>query len=138
MRKLLVSLFAVVGATAIVLIACSKNGSRSGSGEEKPTTLKIHMTDNPINAEEVNVDLLQVRVNFRNDSTGWVDLNTNAGIYDLLGLQNGVDTLIASGPIPSNAVKEIRLVLGPNNSIKISGVMHPLMVPSGQQSGFKI
>ena len=61
-----------------------------------------------------------------------------AGIYDLLGLQNGVDTLIASSPLPKEVVKEIRLVLGSENTIKVNGVVFPLIVPSGAESGLKI
>ncbi|MBK6935803.1 MAG: DUF4382 domain-containing protein [Chitinophagaceae bacterium] len=100
--------------------------------------MKIRLTDNPVNAEEVNVDIQQVRVNLQDDSTGWVNLTTNAGIYNLLGLQNGVDTLLASGLLPTNYVKEIRFVLGSANSIKVAGVAYPLTIPSGSESGLKI
>jgi hypothetical protein len=90
-------------------------------------------------AEEVNVDIELVRVKFREDSIGgWMDLQTNAGVYNLLGLQNGVDTLLATGVIPSDEVKEIRLVLGDDNSIKINGIVYPLTIPSGSESGLKI
>ena len=118
--------------TAIVLIACSKENTSTN------TTLKIKLTDAPVNADEVNVDIQQVRVNFRNDSSGWVNLNTIAGVYDLLGLQNGVDTLLATGTIPSNSIKEIRFVLGASNSIKVNGIVYPLTIPSGSESGLKI
>lgn len=117
----------------IILIACQKDNS-----ENKNTTLKVKMTDAPILADSVIVDIRQVRVNFRNDSSGWVDLNTYAGVYDLLQLQNGVDTLLAAGVIPSNDVKEIRFVLGTNNSIVVAGVSYPLTIPSGAESGLKI
>lgn len=118
--------------TAIVLIACSKENTSTN------TTLKIKLTDAPVNADEVNVDIQQVRVNFRNDSSGWVNLNTIAGVYDLLGLQNGVDTLLATGTIPSNSIKEISFVLGASNSIKVNGIVYPLTIPSGSESGLKI
>lgn len=114
--------------------ACSKDKSGSGG-----STVKIRLTDNPFQADEMNVDIQQVRVKFNDDSLhGWADLNTNAGVYDLLGLQNGVDTLLAMGTIPTNTVKEIRFVLGANNSIKIGGVVFPLSIPSGSESGLKI
>ncbi len=118
---------------SIVLIACSKDNT------DKTTTLKIRLTDNPVAAEEVNVDIQQVRVKFNEDSIqGWTNLDTHAGVYDLLGLQNGVDTLLAVGVIPTNVVKEIRFVLGTNNSIKVAGVTYPLTIPSGAESGLKI
>lgn len=132
MRRILISVVATAILATVIFIACQKENNSQN------TTLKVRLTDNPINAEEVNVDILQVRVNFRDDSTGWVDLNTNAGIYNLLGLQNGVDTLLATGTVPSGLVKEIRLVLGTDNSIKVSGVVFPLTVPSGSASGLKI
>lgn len=143
MRKILLPVLLVVTVSTVVLIACSK-GNTAGSGDVtggnngQSTTLKVRLTDAPINADSVNVDIRQVRVNFRQDSTGWVDLNTNAGIYDLLGLQNGVDTLLAAGTIPSNSVQEIRLVLGGSNSIVVNGMSYPLTIPSGAESGLKL
>lgn len=135
MRKEFVSILSVTGIAAIVLFACQKESNSNFSGS---TNLKIRLTDAPIDADSVKVDIRQVRVNFRQDSTGWVDLTTNTGIYDLLGLQNGVDTLLASGTIPSNSVQEIRLVLGSANTIVVNGVSYPLTIPSGSESGLKI
>lgn len=119
----------------LLFAACSKDSN------DKPTTLKVRMTDAPILADEVNVDIRAVRVKFRDDpdsNKGWADLNTNVGIYNLLGLQNGIDTLLAIGTIPTNDVKEIRFVLGTNNSIKVAGITYPLTIPSGSESGLKI
>ena len=92
----------------------------------------------PLDAEEVNIDLLAVRVNFSNDSSGWTDLTAVPGVYNLLGLQNGLDTLVASGTVPAGNLKEIRLVLGSNNTIKVNGQVYPLTIPSGSESGLKI
>lgn len=133
MKKIafLFSVLAVV--VAIVFIACSKDDNN------KSTMLKVRLTDNPVLADEVNVDIQQVQVKFSEDSiNGWANLNTHAGVYNLLGLQNGVDTLLAVGTIPTNTVKEIRFVLGSNNSIKVAGITYPLTIPSGSESGLKI
>lgn len=133
MRKVVLSFFLLTAVAATILIACSKENAAES------TTVKIRLTDNPVDAEEVNVDIQQVRVKFREDSaTGWANLDTHTGIYNLLGLQNGVDTLLAVGTIPTNVVKEIRFVLGTNNSIKVAGVTYPLTIPSGSESGLKI
>ena len=131
MKRITIIISVIVVAFAAVLVACSKD-------DETSTTLKIRLTDNPVAAEEVNVDIRQVRVNLSDDSTSWVDLTTNAGIYNLLGLQNGVDTLLATGQLTASYVKEIRFVLGSNNSIKVAGVTYPLIIPSGSESGLKI
>lgn len=134
-KQNLLPVFALFTATALIVAACQKETGSDGSGTR---TLKVKLTDAPVAADSVNVDIRQVRVNFRNDSTGWVDLNTQAGIYDLLGLQNGVDTLLATGTIPASDVKEIRFVLGADNSIVVNGINYPLIIPSGAESGLKI
>lgn len=114
-----------------IFIACNKDGNTT-------TDLRIHLTDNPYNATEVNVDIREVRVNFRDDSSGWVNLETHAGIYNLLDFQNGIDTVISQMIVPTGTVKEIRFVLGSQNSIKIADVVYPLTIPSGASSGLKL
>jgi hypothetical protein len=116
----------------LAIMACQKENSNG------TTDLRIRMTDNPFNATAINVDIQEVRVNFSDDSSGWQRLTTHAGIYDLLGLQNGVDTLLAVGVVPTGTLKEIRFVLGSNNSIEINNVVYPLTIPSGSESGLKI
>lgn len=122
---------------SIIIVACTKDGSNSGS-----STFNVRLTDGPTNLAEVNVDIREVRVKFSDDSSstsGWVTMNTVAGVYNLLKLRNGVDTLIATAPLPKDTIKEIRLVLGSNNSIKDTlGVVYPLTIPSGSESGLKI
>ena len=126
------STFAAALCAATIVFACTKENSSD------KTTLKVHMTDAPAAWDEVNVDLREVRVNYADDSSGWVSLSTNAGIYNLLDFQNGVDTVIAQGSVPTGVVKEIRLVLGPDNTIVVNGEEHPLTIPSGSSSGLKI
>ncbi len=133
MRKLLFIIPVIT--TALILYACSKEAGNNG----ETTSLKILLTDNPFNASEVNVDIQQVRVKFSDDSTGgWVDLNTQAGVYNLLALQNGIDTTLAVGTVAVGTLKEVRFVLGSNNSIKIDNTVYPLTIPSGSESGLKI
>ena len=128
--KMFKFVFAFAVVFSVVLVACNK--------ESRTSTLHVKLTDAPGNWQEVNIDLKAVNVNFVDDSTGWVSLQTKDTIYNLLGLQNGLDTLIAQGTFPTNTVKEIRLVLGNNNSIKVDGQTYPLTIPSGSTSGLKI
>lgn len=122
----------------LIIVSCSKDKSNDNG----TTTLQIRLTDGPTNLAEVNVDIKEINVKFNDDSTGskgWVSMPTNAGVYNLLGLQNGVDTLLASLILPKDILKEIRFVLGSNNSIKDTfGVVYPLTIPSGSESGLKI
>jgi hypothetical protein len=135
MKKVTVITLAVAFlVSAFALISCKKDAANS--------TLHIRLTDAPTALDEVNVDIREVRVKFSDDSLsndGWVTLATNAKVYNLLGLQNGIDTLLATGTFPTtNVVKEIRFILGPNNSVKDAGVVYPLTIPSGSESGLKI
>jgi Domain of unknown function (DUF4382) len=114
-------------------ISCKKTDSTS--------TLQVRLTDAPTALDEVNVDIREVHVKFSDDSLGndgWVTLATNARVYNLLNFQNGVDTVLANGNFPNNVVKQIRFVLGPNNSVKDNGIVYPLTIPSGSESGLKI
>jgi Domain of unknown function (DUF4382) len=123
--------FATLCLLFVTIYSCKK--------DEETTKLTINLTDGPIDAQEVNVDITAVKVNFRDDSTGWVDLKTNTGIYDLLKLQNGVTSPLATGSFPTtNTVKEIRFILGPKNTIKVKDVLYNLTIPSGEDSGLKI
>lgn len=125
---------ALLLSTAIfALTACSKNDNGGTS------TVNVRMTDAPGAFDKVNIDIREVRVNLTGDSaTGWTTLNTKAGIYDLLTLQNGKDTLLATGQVTTGTLKQIRFILGSNNNIIVNGVEYPLTIPSGSESGLKI
>ncbi|MEO7306090.1 MAG: DUF4382 domain-containing protein [Ferruginibacter sp.] len=134
MKKNISILAAILLAGSVAFISCKKDNA------EGTSTLNVRLTDAPTAYEEVNVDIREVKVKFSDDSlsTGWVTLATTPGIYRLLDLQNGVDTLLATGVFPFQTVKEIRFVLGPNNTIKDAGVVYTLTVPSGAESGLKL
>ncbi|MDP2891114.1 MAG: DUF4382 domain-containing protein, partial [Bacteroidota bacterium] len=85
--------------------------------------LKVRMTDAPANYDAVMVDVKGVEI-IGNGGT-IVMLNANAGIYNLLDYSNGLDTLIASGDLEAGSVSQIRLILGPNNSVVVDGVVYP-------------
>ncbi len=139
MKKQFIAFSMAFIAVVFGIISCQKEGSSDKSGT---STLDVRLTDAPTHFAEVNVDIREVRVNFSNDTlstSGWVTLNTYPGIYNLLDYQNGVDTLLATGAFPFQTVQEIRFILGPNNTIVDSfGVVYPLTIPSGSESGLKI
>jgi len=72
------------------------------------------------------------------DLTDSIELGTNAGIYNLLDYQNGISTLIGSDTLTVDTITDIRLILGPNNTVKVDGEIFDLDTPSAQQSGLKI
>ena len=133
-NKFLILAFVSLGILGIT--SCTKNDNESAS------TLQVRLTDAPTALEQVNVEILSVMIKYRdddNDSTkNWVTLSSTPGIYNLLALQNGLDTLLATGVVPERQIKEIRLRLGTNNTVKNNGTIFPLPIPSGGESGLKI
>ena len=125
MKKVTLATFVILAISTLAFFSCKK--------DKTGYKLDVHLTDAPGAFDEVNVDIKEVRVKLRDDTTSWVSLNTNAGIYNLLGLQNGVDTLLASGTLSSNYVQEVRLYLGTENSIKVAGQTFPLELNNGDQ-----
>lgn len=121
-----------IGLGVLLMASCNKGES----------SLKVWMTDAPGDYQEVNIDIQQVRVNIKandNDRSGWYDLPTNAGVYDLLDYQNLNAFEIAYEPsLPSGTISEIRFVLGDENTVLVDDVYHDLDVPSGQSSGLKL
>ncbi|MCD6597956.1 MAG: DUF4382 domain-containing protein [Bacteroidales bacterium] len=92
--------------------------------------------------ESVNIDIQKVSIHISSDTavnSGWFDLETNTGIYDLLDYEAGNDTLIAFDTLlqPQN-ISQIRLLLGNNNTVVDGGETYDLETPSGQTSGLKI
>lgn len=127
---LLIWLFVVI---LLVMQSCSSNSSPQNA------TLHVMLTDSPGDYESVNIDIQDVQVNpSETDDTGWKSLTVNKGVYDLLKLTNGSDTLLGSAQLPTGKISQIRLVLGTNNSIKLNGQLVAINTPSGQQSGLKI
>ncbi|HET7819813.1 MAG TPA: DUF4382 domain-containing protein, partial [Bacteroidia bacterium] len=61
--------------------------------------ISVQLTDAPGNFQQVNVDIQTVSIHLVPDSgsgsgSKWIDLPTKSGVYDLLKLQNGIDTSI--------------------------------------------
>jgi len=123
----------------LTLAACTKNEESSGNGT---ATMSVYLTDDPSPYDAVNIDIQKVEVNASADSStedGWVELPMpKKGVFNLLHLRNGLDTLIASGMLPAGKISQLRLVLGANNSVEVAGVSFPLETPSAQQSGLKL
>ena len=138
MKKTILIFTAILFTASIVLVSCSKDDNQAAGS----STLNVRLTDAPILLDEVNIDIREVNIKFSDDSLAtdsWIPLTTFPGVYNLIALQNGVDTLLATGVFPTQVVKEIRFVLGPNNTVMDTlGIVHPLTVPGGSESGLKL
>lgn len=129
------TLITLVGLAAVMSFTTSCDKNR---GEGKMT---VQMEDAPYDAEAVFVQVLEVQVHYEDEelgNDGWVTLDTEAGVYDLLELQNGITAVLADNEsIPVGKVSQMRLVLGTENSIVIDGTSFGLLTSSQTNTGLK-
>jgi hypothetical protein len=120
----------LIGILALQISSC-KNDKK---GEQ--VLLTVRMTDAPANYDAVTIDVQSVEI--VGDAGSPVVLTTTPGLYNLLELSNGINTILATGYMNAGKVSQIRLILGPNNTIRVDNVNYPLSTPSAMQSGLKI
>jgi hypothetical protein len=131
--------------TFIILYSCQKQKADLNIPEGQQR-VRIRLSDNPVNYQAVYVDIQQVLVQVIPDScrgrgddnhndcydddeyrcSVWDTLDIRPGVYNLLDLSNGADTLLATGLTLAGRINKIRLVLGNNNSVVIDSVSYPL------------
>ena len=146
MKKIIYPLISALAFT-IILIACQKDDDSTtpvkSNDLPENSTLRIHLTDARGDYKAVYVDVKEIEVNYtdiNNTNPGWVKMDSMyAGVYDLIKLSNGLDTLLGSLALPAGRLNQIRLVLGDKNSVVLKSLDSiPLSTPSAQQSGLKI
>jgi hypothetical protein len=119
----------------IAICSCQKEASNpNGSivNANKPHSIAIYLTDDetPI-FDSIFIDIQKLEVKIEDDSLGtegWFNLAIHPGVYDILRLRNGLDTLFATGTLPNARVQKIRLTLGTQNSVMRNGQRFPLSV----------
>jgi len=133
-RKL-IQLFSLFAIAAVLIFSCQKNNTGADQA-----TLQLRLTDNPPpDIKEVWVDIRQVEIIGAEGSSPIILDGVHAGVYNLLELTDGKDTILADALIPSGTISQIRLILGENNYlITSSGEKISLKTPSAQQSGLKV
>jgi hypothetical protein len=123
-------------AASVIIFSCQKN---SNNTSDQPR-LQLRLTDNPPSGiKEVWVDIRQVEIIVGDSAKPIILDGVHAGVYNLLELTGGKDTLLADAQIPAGTISQIRLILGDNNYIVTpSGDKIMLKTPSAQQSGLKV
>jgi hypothetical protein len=124
--------FIFIALVSVWLVSCS------GNDQKATTKFEVRLTDSPGDYQEVNIDIQDVQVNSGTSESGWQSLNVRKGIYNLLNLTNGLDTLLGSALLPVGHLSQVRLVLGAHNTLKINDNIVGLTTPSAQQSGLKL
>ncbi|MDP4261596.1 MAG: DUF4382 domain-containing protein [Bacteroidota bacterium] len=120
----------------LIIYSCKKETSGALNNNtvnvNKPHSVAIYLTDDQTPVfDSVFIDLRKLEVKVEDDSLGndgWVNLNIRPGVYNILRLRNGLDTLFATGTLPNARVQKIRLTLGTQNSVMKNGQSFPLNV----------
>lgn len=149
----------IVTGAAVLISACNKDNSVNN--EPIPANkqkVSLYLSDDPGYFDQVLLDIRKVEVlvdtcgkidnsNWTDrDRCGWDDvfgrrtdscqvwdsLGIKAGVYDLLTLRNGTDTLLAGGTVSKGTIERIRITIGDNNSLVKNGVTYPVKSLTGQ------
>src|SRR5581483_3320377 len=79
-----------------IISACKKDTVNPAN----PSSAAVLITDSPASYQEVNLDIQHIELKYESADTnreaGWIDLNTKAGIYDMLKFRNSVYTLLGN------------------------------------------
>ncbi|MFM7838688.1 MAG: DUF4382 domain-containing protein [Chitinophagaceae bacterium] len=145
-KQLISRIVLLIPVVALLVVACQK-------GETVPAakTLQVYLTDDPIALDAVNIEILAVEAKIdtsvrqmddhfgdddhdgddhdrpRDDFGSWTRLNAKTGVFNVLALRNGLDTLLASGSV-TGTIRKIRITVGTNNTIVKDGVSYPLVL----------
>lgn len=151
MKYLNVSFKSLLVATLISVGLVSCNDDDSDGSSSEMANLSIRMTDAPGDYDAVFIDVQGIEIQLEADDdldatdddgtegSEWVTVDdVNTGIYDLLELTGGVSQLLADTEIEAGYVGQMRLILGPDNTVVVDGETKALNTPSAQQSGLKL
>ncbi|MFV9483645.1 DUF4382 domain-containing protein [Christiangramia sp. ASW11-125] len=151
MKYLNVSFKSLLVATLISVGLVSCNDDDSDGSSSEMANLSIRMTDAPGDYDAVFIDVQGIEIQLEadddldatddNETEGseWVTVeDVNTGIYDLLELTGGVSQLLADTEVEAGYVGQMRLILGPDNTVVVDGETKALNTPSAQQSGLKL
>lgn len=119
-----------LGFAAVLLLLAA------GCKKENTVNVQFRLTDAPALYEAVLIDIQEIEVKAGDES--FTRAIARPGVYNLLSLTNGLDTLLADLSLPTGRLNQIRLILGNNNHVVVGGDTVALQTPSAQQSGLKL
>jgi hypothetical protein len=157
-RNIVLPLLAIIFIMT-AFFACQKEiapGSISNNGKTK---FSVFLTDGPLDFQKVLIDIRGIEVKLdtcrhegdddhddpgcddHHDSLAshceiWDTLPDHPGVYDLLTLRNGTDTLLASGFVLHGKIIRIKFILGNNNSLMVDSITYPLHLVDSQHFVF--
>ena len=127
----------------IAIVSLTVFQSCSNNNSDNTSRVLLKMVDAPGDYEQVNVEITDIQYNTTDSEDGWQSFTPESGYpinVDLTELIAGNSLLLTDQLIPSGMMKQIRLVLSDNNTLKLEGddnLIH-LDTPSAMQSGLKL
>ena len=146
-------LAAAIGTLAVLFFFACKKQNSSGSNPNIPkgqSQVSMYLTDGPGGFFKVLIDVRQIAIEIdtatkqkdadhddqwddnydgehrdaEHKSVLWDTLNIKAGVYDLLALRNGVDTLLATGQYPTGKILKVKVTIGSDNTVYVDSTTH--------------
>ncbi len=150
--RILFSVAIAAISVSTLFVACSKSNSADAPAGTQNVSLLL--TDGPGFYNNVYLDIQSVSVlvdtstNTRkhdgcnwdiiggggpkpDSSLIWESLGVTAGVYDILQLRNGVDTVLAASNIRAGSIRLIKITLGTGNYVVKDSVKYSLKLPTG-------
>ena len=113
----------------LLITGCKKDMKNQASN------VQFKLTDAPAEFDALNIDVKGVMAHTQ--AGGWVTLQSQLGVINILNYANGNATLIAEGSFPAGTLDQVKLVLGTNNSVVVNGTSYAL-TSAAVQSGLNI
>jgi hypothetical protein len=110
--------------------------SKEDAGNRGSAVLNVVLKDAPGLYEAVLVEVLEVQIH--STSAGWVSVDVQDSIYDLLLLQDSAIAVLGQTLVPADRISQIRLILGDDNSVQKDSVVYPLSMSSQDETGLKL
>lgn len=128
--------------TVVTIMALLLMVNCDNSSKNETARVQLKLVDEPGDYEEVNIEIIDIQYQSDEDE-GWQSFTPEDEFpinVDITELIAGNDLLLTDEVLPVGVIKQVRLVLSDNNTLKIEDEeeLIPLSTPSAQQSGLKL
>ena len=119
------------------------NCDNADSNKSVTARIQLKLVDEPGDYEQVNIEIIDIQYRSTEEDESWQSFTPESGYplnVDITELIAGNSLLLTDEVVPVGLLKQVRLVLSDNNTLKIEGEddLIPLDTPSAQQSGLKL
>jgi hypothetical protein len=117
----------LLGLTCLLLISIYSCKQK----EIKTSPVQFFLIDSPTNFDSVNIHIKKIEANVVSDSVRWIPLQTKDTVANLFHFQDSLTLMIAQDIVPLGMLKEIRFILGNDNTVVVNGISYPLQLSNG-------